>query len=89
MSKPWLGHLTPEKRGELENRITSVIFNMSTGIPSYLAYFGLLYGKIIILFWMFKGVDGAGLRVGQTWLMDVFSVWSIAYIMFDYTMVGM
>jgi hypothetical protein len=44
---PYLFHsLSTEKRAEAENRLTSFVFNMTTGIPSYLAWYSLLPGKI-------------------------------------------
>lgn len=47
---------------------------MSTGIPSYLAWYSLL-----------PGTTYADLVAGRTGLMDAFSVWSIAYIMYDFS----
>jgi len=67
-------HLSTEKRLEAENRLTSFVFNMSTGIPSYLAWYSLL-----------PGTTYSDLVAGRTGLMDAFSIWSIAYIMYDFS----
>jgi len=66
--------LSTNKRTEFEDRLVSLFFNLSTGIPSYLVIIGLFPGH----------PDPHILSTSRTGLMDVFSVWSIAYIMYDY-----
>jgi hypothetical protein len=65
---------TKEKQKlEMENRIVSLVFNLSTGIPSYMVWLNL---------WPL--VDFAEVARGQTTIMDVFNAWSIGYIFYDF-----
>jgi len=61
------------QRLEMENRIVSLVFNLSTGIPSILVYLE-----------MFPLVTWERVAEGQTTIMDVFNAWSIGYILYDF-----
>jgi len=63
------------KRDECENRLNSLIFNISTSIPAYLGYNGILPGQP-----PFEKLVG-----GHTDFLDIFAAWSIGYIIYDFS----
>jgi len=62
-----------KQRLEMENRIVSLAFNISTGLPSCLVYLDL-----------FPLVNWTEIEEGQTFIMDVFNAWSMGYIFYDF-----
>jgi len=70
--------LPADKTLECENRLTYMIFNFSVGLPSYLAWYNLLSFL----------PSQAELVGGRTLYTDYFAVYSIAYIMYDYSTLG-
>ncbi len=68
-------HLPAHKRAEIENRLVSLLFNLSTSIPSYVGYYEL---------WTSQLPDFATLMRGRVWMMDAFAAWSFGYIVYDF-----
>jgi len=65
---------TKEKQKlEMENRLVSLVFNISTGIPSYLCWMN-----------MFPLVQFSELESSRTLIMDVFNAWSLGYVLYDF-----
>jgi hypothetical protein len=71
---PHFQHLEREKKLECENRATSLVFNLSTGIPSILGFYEL---------WSYFP-PMVEVSAGRTWMMDIFAAWSLGYIVYDY-----
>jgi len=71
--KYWSG-LDEKKRLECENRLASIAFNLTTGIPAYLGWWELFPGQPTM----------GEIMAGKTWMEDCFAGWSIGYIMYDF-----
>jgi hypothetical protein len=62
-----------KQRLEMQNRLVSLVFNVSTGIPSYLVWVH-----------MFPLAEFDEIAAGRTFIMDVFNAWSIGYVTYDF-----
>jgi len=67
-----------EKKKEVHNRLVSLVFNISTGVPSYAAYLEL---TTFLPLW-------SELMAGQTEMMHLFTAWVIGYILYDFPTLG-
>jgi len=68
-------HLTPAKQNECLNRVVSILFNLLTGIPSYLAWYNVMPGTLPTF---------AMLAEGRTSMMDIFACITIGYSLYDF-----
>jgi len=69
-ARAFFAHLTPAKQNECLNRVVSIIFNVMTGVPSYLAWYNILPGYLPTF---------DQLTEGRTSMMDIFACITIGY----------
>jgi len=76
-SSPWR-NAGVEGKKEAHNRLVSLMFNLSTGLPSYAAYFSAV--SLLPTFTM--------LLDGRTDMMDFFTAWVLGYFLYDFPTLG-
>jgi len=64
-------------RDELFNRIASILFNLSTGVPTYLSFYHLLPA-----FWWLNDPHTISIKI------PVACAWSIGYVVYDFVHLG-
>jgi len=70
-----LGHISTPKQNECLNRVVSIGFNLLTGAPSYLAWYGFFQGFLPTF---------VELSEGRTAMMDIFACITIGYSLYDF-----
>jgi hypothetical protein len=74
-TSPYFAKISDDKKKECQNRLTSLVFNTSTGIPAYFGYYELLVP--FLPYWY-------QIEMGRVWMMDYFQAWSLGYIIYDF-----